>query len=81
MNNEIEIVHIGELDDIDVGSVENFEHDEKDYAIFHLKSGYFATQGHCNCEEKTFLSEAAVNRKNWNVLVVGMHMASFQEIQ
>ena len=37
MNNEIEIVHIGELDDIDVGSVENFEYDEKDYAIFHLK--------------------------------------------
>ena len=60
MNNEIEIVHIGELDDIDVGSVENFEHDEKDYAIFHLESGYFATQGHCNCEEKAFLSEATV---------------------
>ena len=63
MNNEIEIVHIGELDDIDVGSVENFEHDEKDYAIFHLDSGYFATQGHCNCEEKAFLSEAAVEEE------------------
>ena len=60
MNNEIEIVHIGELDDIDVGSVENFEHDEKDYAIFHLESGFFSTQGHCNCEQKTFLSEASV---------------------
>ena len=60
MNNEIEIVHIGELNDIDVGSVENFEHDEKDYAIFHLESVYFATQGHCNCEENAFLSEAAV---------------------
>ena len=60
MNNEIDIVHIGELDDIDVGSVENFEHDEKDYAIYHLESGYFATQGHCNCEEKAFLSEATV---------------------
>ena len=60
MNDEIDIVHIGELDDIEVGSVENFEHDEKDYAIFHLESGYFATQGHCNCEEKAFLSEAAV---------------------
>ena len=60
MNNEIEIVHIGELDDIDVGSVENFEHDEKDYAIFHLERGFFATQGHCNCEEKAFLSEATV---------------------
>ena len=60
MNDEIDIVHIGELDDIEVGSVENFEHDEKDYAIYHLENGYFATQGHCNCEEKAFLSEATV---------------------
>ena len=60
MNDEIDVVHIGELEDIDVGSVENFEHDEKDYAIFHLESGFFATQGHCNCEEKAFLSESTV---------------------
>ena len=60
MNDEIDIVHIGELDDIDVGSVENFEHDEKDYAIFHLENGFFATQGQCNCEENAFLSEATV---------------------
>ena len=60
MNDEIDIVHIGELNDIDVGSVENFEHNEKDYAIFHLESGFFATQGNCNCEEKAFLSEATV---------------------
>ena len=60
MNNEIDIVHIGEVDDIDVGSVENFEHDEKDYAIFYLESGFFSTQGHSNCEEKVFLSEATV---------------------
>ena len=33
MNDEIDVVHIGELDDIDVGSVENFEHDEKDYVF------------------------------------------------
>ena len=78
MNDEIDVVHIGELDDIDVGSVENFEHDEKDYAIFHLESGFFSTQGHCNCEEKAFLSEATVEkRKNWNALVVGIHIASF----
>ena len=60
MNDEIDIVHIGEQDDIDVGSVENFEHEEKDYAIFHIESGFFATQGHCNCEEKAFLSEGTV---------------------
>ncbi len=60
MNNEIENIHIGEVDDIDVGSVENFEHEEIDYAIFHLESGFFATQGNCNCEEHAYLSEATV---------------------
>ena len=63
MNDEIDIVHIGDPDDIDVGSVENFEHDENDYAIFRLESGFFATQGHCNCEEKAFLSEATVEEE------------------
>ena len=63
MNNEIDIVHIGKVDDIDVGSVENFEHDEKDYAIFHLESGFFATQGHCNCEDQAFLSEASIENE------------------
>jgi len=61
MNDEIEPIHIGEIDDIDVGSAENFEYDEKDYAIFHLESGFFGTQGHCHCEEHAFLSEAAVD--------------------
>jgi nitrite reductase/ring-hydroxylating ferredoxin subunit len=46
--------------DIDVGSVENFEHEEIDYAIFRLESGFFATQGHCYCEDQTFLSESNV---------------------
>ena len=73
MNNEIEIVHIGELDDIDVGSVENFEHDEKNYAIFHLESGFFATQGHCNCEEKAFLSEARVEGEELECVSCGIY--------
>jgi len=60
MNFEIEAIHIGYEDDIDVGSVENFEHEEIDYAIFHLESGFFATQGHCNCQDQAFLSEANV---------------------
>ncbi len=60
MNKEAEPVHIGEIEDIDKGSVENFEHEEIDYAIFHLESGFFATQGHCNCEEQAFLSEATI---------------------
>jgi len=60
MKNEIEPIHIGEVEDIDIGSVENFEHEEIDYAIFHLESGFFATQGHCNCEEQAFISEATI---------------------
>ena len=60
MNTEIDPVHIGEEDDIEVGSVENFEHEEIDYAIFRLESGFFATQGHCNCEDQTFLSESSI---------------------
>ena len=60
MNLEIEPVHIGEKEDIDIGSVENFEHEEIDYAIFRLESGYFATQGHCNCDGQAFLSESSV---------------------
>ena len=60
MNKEVEPIHIGEVEDIDKGGVENFEHEEIDYAIFHLESGFFATQGHCNCEEQAFLSEASI---------------------
>ena len=40
MNDEIEPVHIGQPEDIDVGSVENFEHEEINYAIFGLESGF-----------------------------------------
>ena len=60
MNKEVEPIHIGEVEDIDKEGVENFEHEEIDYAIFHLESGFFATQGHCNCEEQAFLSEASI---------------------
>ena len=60
MNTEIEPVHIGQENDIDVGCVENFEHEEIDYAIFRLESGFFATQGHCHCEDQTFISESSV---------------------
>ena len=60
MNMEIEPVHIGQQDDIDVGSVENFEHEEIGYAIFRLESGFSATQGHCYCEDQAYLSESNV---------------------
>ncbi len=60
MNKEVEPIHIGEVEDIDKGGVENFEHEEIDYAIYHLESGFFATQGHCNCEEQALLSDGTI---------------------
>ena len=60
MNEENEPLLIGESGDLDKDSVENFEHDESNYAIYHLESGFFATQGHCYCEEQAFLSEGAI---------------------
>ena len=61
MIEEIEPILIGELIDIDKDSVENFEYEEIDYAIYYLESGIFATQGHCNCEEQAFLSEGSID--------------------
>jgi nitrite reductase/ring-hydroxylating ferredoxin subunit len=63
MNKEVEPIHIGEVEDIDKGGVENFEYEEIDYAIFRLESGFFATQGHCNCAEQAFLSEASIENE------------------
>jgi nitrite reductase/ring-hydroxylating ferredoxin subunit len=60
MNQEIEPIHIGEVDDVDKQGVENFDYEDIDYAIFHLESGFFATQGHCNCADQAFLSEGNV---------------------
>ena len=60
MNEEIEPILIGEVEDIEVGSVENFEYDDINYAIYRLESGFFATQGNCQCAERTSLSEADV---------------------
>ena len=60
MIEEIEPILIGEVKDIDKDSVENFEFEEINYAIYHLESGVFATQGLCNCEEQDFLSEGAI---------------------
>ena len=61
MNDELDPIHIGETEDIEEGSVENFEHEEVDYAIFHLENGFFATQGHCVCEDQAFFSEGPLS--------------------
>ncbi len=71
MKEDTEIIHIGEVDDIDIGEVENFEHEELNYAIFHLESGFFATQGNCNCEENAFLSEATVEGEEFECASCG----------
>jgi nitrite reductase/ring-hydroxylating ferredoxin subunit len=63
MNYAIDPIHIGETEDVDQGSVENFEHEEIDYAIFNLESGFFATQGHCNCEDQSFFSEGSIEKE------------------
>ena len=68
MNQEIDSILIGEVADIDQGSVENFEYEEMDYAIFHLESGFFATQGHCNCEEQALLSEATIEGEDIDII-------------
>ena len=60
MNDEIEPIFIGEVDDIDVGSVENFEHEDVNYAIYRIESGFFATEGNCSCAERSLLSEASI---------------------
>jgi nitrite reductase/ring-hydroxylating ferredoxin subunit len=63
MNEKIEPIYIGEVEDVDIGCVENFEYEEVDYAIFHLESGFFATQGHCNCEDQAFFSDGSVEKE------------------
>jgi len=60
MIDEIDPILIGELEDIDKNSVENFEYEEINYAIYHLEIGIFATQGHCNCEQQAFFSEGTI---------------------
>ena len=60
MNQIDEPIYIGEFEDIEKGSVENFEHEEIEYAIYHLESGFFATQGHCNCKDQALLSEGEI---------------------
>ena len=63
MNDEIEPILVGEVDDIEIGSVETFEHEDNNFAIFRLESGFFSTQGNCNCEERAPLSEAEIEEE------------------
>ena len=60
MNDEIDPILVGETDDIEVGTVESFEHEDITYAVYHLEPGYFCTQGICNCEDRAPLSESEI---------------------
>ena len=60
MNDEIDPILVGETDDIEVGTVESFEYDDVNYAVYHLEPGFFCTQGNCNCEERAPLSESEI---------------------
>tara|TARA_B100000886_G_scaffold164270_1_gene112021 strand:+ start:5333 stop:5653 length:321 start_codon:yes stop_codon:yes gene_type:complete len=60
MNDDFEPLLIGEVEDIEIGTVENFEHDEINYAIFRIEAGFFATQGNCTCADRSLLSESSI---------------------
>ena len=36
MNDEIDPIFVGETDDIEVGTVENFEHDDTNLSLIHI---------------------------------------------
>ena len=60
MNSEVDPILVGEVDDIEIGTVEDFEYEDNNFAIFRLDTGFFSTQGNCNCEERAPLSEAEI---------------------
>ena len=80
MNDEIEPIFIGEVDDIDIGSVENFEHEDVNYAIYRIESGFFATEGNCRCAERSLLSEQVSKPKNLNAHLVEISLVLSLEI-
>ena len=61
MNDERERIPIGHSEDIDKNSVENFEHEDFDYAIFNIDGLFYATQGNCFCEEQALISEGTID--------------------
>ena len=71
MNDAIDPILVGETSDIEVGTVESFEHDDINYAIFRLESGFFCTQGNCNCEENAPLSDAEIEEEELECIGCG----------
>ena len=71
MNDEVDPILVGDVDDIEIGSVENFEYEDNNFAIFRLESGFFSTQGNCNCEERAPLSEAEIEEEELECVSCG----------
>ena len=71
MNDEVDPILVGETNDIEVGSVENFEYEDNNFAIFRLESGFFSTQGNCNCVERAPLSEAEIENEELECVSCG----------
>ena len=63
MNDEVESILIGQAEDIEPNNAEHFEHEEIDYAIYHLDSGFYATQGMCTCKDNALLSEGTIENE------------------
>tara|TARA_B000000532_G_C18660423_1_gene316500 strand:+ start:76 stop:396 length:321 start_codon:yes stop_codon:yes gene_type:complete len=61
MNREVDPILVGEVEDIEVGTVEDFEYEDINFAVFRLETGFFCTQGNCNCEERAPLSESEID--------------------
>ena len=59
MNEEIEWILIGNVEDIEEDGVAHFEYQDKDYAIYRLKDGFYATDGICS-HENALLSDGVV---------------------
>ena len=51
MNNMDNWVYVCEKDQIDIEDLKRFDYNNKTYCIFHIKDGFFATDGMCTHEE------------------------------
>ncbi len=71
MNDEIDPILVGETDDIEIGSVESFEHEDTTYAVYRLETGYFCTQGICNCEDRAPLSDSEIEGEELECVACG----------
>ena len=61
MNDDLGLILIGQVEDIELECAEHFEYEGLDYSIFHLNSGFYATQAYCTCNQNGLLSEGNIS--------------------